>query len=306
MKCVYVYNPESGNGKILKSKEYILQTLRAKFGDVEEKATTKAGDASIYAKDSCGKYDYFFISGGDGTLNEVINGLAEEENKPIIGYIPTGTTNDVARSLSIPRNIKKATKNICDGEPFSHDIFKVNNRYGIYVCCSGLFTASSYATARKNKKRFGKMAYFFNGISDLFKAKPVLVKLKTETEEISQKCALLLILNSRSTAGFMLNKSASLADGEVEVVLVHSAENKIRFCDKLRTAGLFAFGLKHYVKNKKITYRKLKNFTIEIDDSAIINLDGEKSQAGTFDFSVINKAVQIIVPKSKGGKHGRN
>ena len=302
MKCIYVYNPESGNGKILKNKSYILSRLREKFGDVEERPTTKAGDASIFAKEACGKYDYFFVSGGDGTLNEVVNGMGESENKPIIGYIPTGTTNDIARSLHIPLKIKKAVSNIVNGVAYEHDIFKVNNRYGIYVCCTGLFTASSYRAKREVKKRMGKMAYFFDGVKDVFHAKPVSVELETENETIKQKCALILILNSRSTAGFLLNKSTQLDDGVVEVVLIHSHENKVTFSDVCRTAGIFAFGLNKYKKNKHVTYRVLDKFTMNVDDSAIINLDGERTGAGKFDFTVVPKAVKIIVPASKAEK----
>jgi len=299
MKCVYIYNPNSGNGKVLKYKDFILSSLREKFGEVEEMPTTKAGDASIYSKNACGKYDYLFVSGGDGTLNEVINGMGEAENKPIIGYIPTGTVNDVARSLKIPFSIKKAVKNILEGEPFEHDIFKVNDRYGIYVCCTGLFTSSSYATTQNVKKRLGKIAYFFKGAKDVFTARPVCVTLKTQNETISQKCALVLILNSRSTAGFLLNKNASLNDGVVEVVLIHSHDKKVKLSDIIRTANIFAFGLDRHKTSKHITYRLLKNFTMQVDDGAIINLDGEKTSSGTFDFSVINKGVKIIVPKQK-------
>lgn len=302
MKCVYVYNPESGNGKIIKSKNYILKTLREKFGEVEELPTTKAGDACEYAKNACGKYDYFFVSGGDGTLNEVINGMGESESKPIIGYIPTGTTNDIARSLNIPRSIKGAVKNIVNGGVYEHDIFKVNNRYGIYVCCTGLFTASSYRASRKDKKRLGKLAYFVDGVKDVFTAKPVTVELSSTGETIKEQCALILILNSRSTAGFLLNRKAQLDDGVVEVVLVHAHKDKVLLSDICRTMGIFALGLNNYKKSKHITYRVLSDFSMKVDDSAIINLDGEKTGAGTFDFKVINKAVKIIVPKKKVDK----
>lgn len=299
MKSVYVYNPESGNGSVIRNKNYILKKLREKFGDVEEMPTTKAGDACEYAKNACGKYAYFFVSGGDGTLNEVINGMGEAEDKPIIGYIPTGTTNDIARSLYIPRTVKGAVKNIVNGAVYDHDIFKVNNRYGIYVCCTGLFTASSYRAKREIKKRVGKMAYFFDGVKDVFTAKPVRVELQTQNETISEECSLILILNSRSTAGFLLNRKAQLDDGVVEVVLVHSHKNKVLLSDICRTMGIFAFGLDNYKKNKHITYRILSDFSMKVDDNTIINLDGEKTGAGTFDFKVINKAVKIIVPRRK-------
>ena len=105
MKSVFIYNPESGKGRIKKYKDYILNKLSEKYGEIECIETTYAGHAHDIAKNSISKYDYFFVSGGDGTINEVINGMGNAENKPIIGYIPSGTVNDVARSMGISRNI---------------------------------------------------------------------------------------------------------------------------------------------------------------------------------------------------------
>ncbi len=299
MKSVFVYNPESGKGKIKKYKNYILKKLSEKYGEIDCIETTYAGHAHDIAKDSVSKYDYFFVSGGDGTINEVINGMgsARPEDKPIIGYLPSGTVNDVARSLGISRNIKKAVKNLLVGIPFEHDIFKVNNRYGIYVCCTGLFTKASYDTNRYQKKKYGKLAYFNNGLKELKETKPLLVQVKIDDKVIEKKCALVLILNSRSVAGFRLNKHAKLNDGEVEIALFHSDDNKIDFAELLAMANTFVFGLKPNTKNKHITYLKASSFEISTAEGTTINLDGEKSQDGSFKFNVLNKAVKIIAPK---------
>lgn len=304
MRSIFVYNPESGSGKLKKYAEYIAKTLSKKYGEVDVVPTTHAGHATALAKSSIGKYDYFFTAGGDGTINEVINGFGSSENKPILGYIPCGTVNDVARSLGLKKNIKKAVKILMEGEPKAHDTFKVNNKYGIYVCCTGLFTKSSYSTGRASKKRFGKIAYFFKGAKDVFTAKPVYVELHTEEENLSRNCTLVLILNSRSVAGFKLNKSAELDDGVVEVVLFHSHPEKVHFSEILRTMKAFAFGLDSVKYSKKVTYRKLSKFTITTKEGTAINLDGEKSGGGSFDFEVIKKGISIICPKQ--GKDGKN
>lgn len=301
MKSVFVYNPESGNGKIKKYKDYILKKLSKKYGEIECIETNHAGHAHDIAKESISKYDYFFVSGGDGTINEVVNGMgnAEPETKPIIGYIPSGTVNDVARSLGISRNIKKAVKNLLNGEPFEHDIFRVNRRYGIYVCCTGLFTKASYDTSRYQKKKFGKFAYFKNGINELKTAKPLEVEVKINDEIIRKKCALILILNSRSVAGFKLNKKAKLNDGEVEIVLFHSDDDKIDFYELRAMANAFLFGIKPNKKDKNVTYLKASTFEITMAEGTAINLDGEKSKEGSFKFTVLNKAIKIIAPKQK-------
>ena len=302
MKSIFVYNPESGNGKLKKYKDYIVSELSKKYGEIEVVETTHQGHANEIAVNCCGVYDYFFVSGGDGTINEVINGFGEAENKPIIGYIPSGTVNDVAHSLGISRNIKKAVKGVVEGQILEHDIFKVNNKYGIYVCCAGIFSSCSYTTKRKNKKILGKIAYFLKGAKDIFSATPVHVEVVTEQEKINRNCAMILILNTRSTAGFLMNKKAELNDGQVEVILCHSHEKKVKLTEIIRTLLLFIRGVDKYKNNAKITYRKLSKFTLNTQEGTIINLDGEKSGAGSFDFEVLKSAVKIIVPKQKNEK----
>ena len=297
MKSIFVYNPESGKSLVVKYKDYILKKLSKQFGEIDCVSTTHAGHAKELASDSCGKYDYFFIAGGDGTLNEVINGMGSNEEKPIIGYIPTGTVNDIARSIGISRNLKKAVKNILEGEPFEHDIFRLNRRYGIYVCCTGLFTKASYDTQRYNKKKYGKAAYFNHAVKEIQETKPTHIKLEINGETIEKNCGLVLILNSRSVAGFPINKHADLNDGEVEVVLFHSPHKNIHFNDISIIFKAFAFGIDSVKHHHSVSYFKASKFKITTEDGTVINLDGEKSDEGSFTFTVLPRAVKIIAPK---------
>lgn len=292
---VFIYNPESGNGRLKQHRDYILGRLKEKYGPIEVFETSRAGEAREKAAQVGENAEFLFVGGGDGTLNEVINGLKEVQNRPVIGYIPAGTVNDVAHSLCIPKSIKKAVNIIVNGTPFEHDIFRVNDNYGIYVCCTGLFTSSSYDTRRKDKKAFGKIAYFFKGAKDLKKAKPVKVKLVTEAGEKELSASLILILNSRSTAGFMLNRGALLDDGKVELLILRAHEKKLWLSDILRCCNAFLFGVKAIIKQKNVYYEKLSHFSLELDEGVSINMDGEKSGTGSFNFSVIEKGIKILV-----------
>ena len=299
MKSIFVYNPESGKGKIKKYRDFIIKELAKKYGEIDCVETKKQGDATEFAKNSIGVYDYFFVSGGDGTINEVVNGFGENKNAPILGIIPTGTVNDVAHSINISKNIKKAVKVLIEGEVFEHDIFKVNDRYGIYVCCAGLFSKTSYDTERYKKKRLGKLAYFFRGVKELTTTKPTKLELIIGDEKIQKYCSMLLIFNSRSTAGFNVNKKALLDDGVVEIVVFHSHQKRIWFIETLRAVRFFLFGLKSVKNSKNVTYRQASNFKIKLAEDTVINLDGEKSGKGSFNFSVINKGIKILIPKTK-------
>ncbi len=295
MKCLYVYNPTSGRQNNSKNKEYILSELAKKFEVVDCKPTQKAGDAGIFAREACGVYDVFVVSGGDGTMNEVINAIANVENRPKIGYIPTGTTNDLAHSLRIPKNIKKAVKIILDGHYVSHDIFRANDRYGIYVCCFGVFTKSSYATSQKEKKKFGRIAYFKYGIKEMFASKAFPVKLEYEGKVIESDIALGIIANSRYVAGYKINNLARCDDGFVNVILFKNRKKKVSFFSFLRIFRLFLFGLKSLRNNKKTIILKLDKFSITLQDDIVVNLDGENGGTGKFDFEVLKQHVDIFV-----------
>jgi len=294
-KCLFIYNPHSGKGKIVKNEEYIKNKLSQKF-DVEVVRSQYAGNIGDTIFSRGNDFDIVVVAGGDGTLNETINAVARLNKRIKIGYIPTGTVNDVAHSLYIPRSIKKSVKNILEGQPFSHDILRVNDKFGIYVCCSGLFTSSSYDTQQDKKKKMGKVAYFLNGAKKVFSTPSVKLKLIYQGGIIEGNYAIMLIINSRYTGGMRVNKKAILNDGVVDIVLAESKKEVVNFCSILRVAFMFLRGIKEK-SSKKIKHLKLDKFTIETSENTIINLDGEKIGKGSFDCQVIKEGVDIIVPK---------
>lgn len=291
MKCAFIYNPNSGKVKQEKYKDYIVNKLLSKYEVVDVFPSQKPRHATKLAKEACGRYDTLVVMGGDGTLSEVINGIAEEENKPVIGYIPHGTVNDVGHSLKLPRNVKKCIDVILKGKTLSHDIFKANDKYGIYVCCAGLFTETSYSTRQKDKKRIGKLAYFFHGCKKLLKTNSVDLKISFDGGEIEGRFAFVLVLNSRSVAGFKINGKAKLNDGKMDILLVKDKGKKVSMKGIFKVFSLFVCGL----QRQGIRLR-LDRFTVETRDDEVINIDGENAFTGGFDFQVLKNGIEIIVP----------
>lgn len=299
MNCLIIYNPTSGKGKIQKNLQKIIKMLKKKYDEVEVHPIIPPEKASQVAEENINKYDTYIVAGGDGTLNEVINGIAEKDNAPTIGYIPCGTTNDVARSLSIPRNIKRAIKVILKGKIFNHDIFKVNDRYAIYVCTTGLGCEASYETKQKAKRFFGRLAYFVYGAKKIFKTEPLNLKISYFDEKLvtnTLRCSLLLILNSKSVAGFKVNKKAVLDDGYIDVVMIFNKSKKLNFFSIFTLCKLFLFGLDYTKKSKFLVYYKLKEFNIDIENARDINLDGELGLNESFKVKMIEKGVKIYIP----------
>ncbi|NLM61852.1 MAG: diacylglycerol kinase family lipid kinase, partial [Clostridiales bacterium] len=149
-------------------------------------STTKRGDATEYAASLDRYYDMVLCCGGDGTLNETITGMMKSQKRIPIAYIPTGTANDLAASLGLPRNIKKAVGIAINGRACPHDIGLFNNRsYFTYVASFGAFTKVSYATAQQAKNAVGYLAYFFEGLKNMSEIKPY--RVRVECREITEE-----------------------------------------------------------------------------------------------------------------------
>ena len=153
-----IRNPRAGR---MLTQNMFVDTLNLLFRskvDVFIYNTKERGDAITAAKERGVDYNLVVACGGDGTLNEVINGLMEinEEDRPKLGYLPAGTTNDFASSLGIPKTSLKAARSILGGEEHTLDICRIDGgRYFSYVASFGSFSSISYTTAQQNKNLIG-------------------------------------------------------------------------------------------------------------------------------------------------------
>lgn len=299
MKCVFIYNPVSGKGKVAKKLPYIEKILRQKYSEVEILATKKSGDMARFARQSIGKTDAIVFAGGDGSFNDILQGLADFEEMPEIGYIPSGTVNDIARTLKIPRNIKKALKVILNGRVEKLDCMQANDKYAMYVIAAGLFTRASYVTDQKQKNEIGKIAYFIEGIRNEFEFDLFDLGISTDGNQQTRNCVLVSFMNSRSVAGFPINRSANLQDGKIEVAIVEEKGKRLGFWAKVRAVlsvfSLFLFGYK--AKHRQLIRLSGAEFEVNVGDDVVWNFDGEKGGSGKLKIKVVPARINMIVPK---------
>ena len=298
MKCVFIYNPVGGKGKIAKKLDKIVLALKEKYEIVDVCGTKCAGDMKNIARDAVGKYDAIIFAGGDGSFNEVVQGIGDFEELPVLGYIPTGTTNDIAHTLKISKNIKKALKVIQTGKVEKLDCMKVNDRYAMYVVAAGAFTRSTYSTPQASKKRLGWLAYGFEGLKHDLKFQVFNLHCKSGAQELHTDCVLATFMNSRYVAGFKLNKKANLQDGKIEVAVIKQTP-KPNFFKKFgalfSVARLFVFGYKS--KMKRLAKMQGSSFDVEVNEEVTWNLDGEKGDIGKLHIEVIPQKINMIVPQ---------
>lgn len=302
MKCVFIYNPKSGRGKILKKLDYIVSTLKQKFELVDVYESKSANDVTEKVKEFAKEYDAIIFSGGDGTFNNITCGLASEEVRPVLGYIPSGTANDIARNLGISRNVKKALKSIIDGAIFMHDVGKINDSYFMYVATIGACTGTSYTTKHTAKKFLGRLAYIKDGLDEFFKTPVSNIKYISEEKTLETTSPLLLVMNSKSVGGMSFNKYGHLNDGLFDVIFVNNDKTKGR----LNIIWTFIYGLLGGRWKKCANLVRSKKFTIEVDNSVTWCVDGEEGPKGTVNIENLKGHLRIYVPKKKIKKVKKN
>ena len=283
MKCLYLYNPNSGKGKYKNKKDYIINRLKEKFELVDYLETKSKDDEINTLLEKGSNYDAIIFSGGDGTVNDVVNTVMKLDNQPILGYLPSGTCNDFARSLKIGKKLDDALDIIINGRVNTYDIFKVNDRYGVYVCATGIFTSASFATGQVKKRKLGKLAYYLHSFGEIFTAKAYKTNVEVNNEKVELNSVLMLIINSVSVAGYKFNKGVDLHDGQAELVAITQKGNRLSFKALMIICKMFLFGIKSVKKYKSVKYYKNANFAVEFIDKKEVNIDGENS--GTYDFN---------------------
>ena len=223
-KILFIYNPYAGKGRIRLYLSSIIEFYVKHGYEVIIYSTQEEKDATRIVKECLVRDDYDFVisSGGDGTLNEVISGMIQLNKKVNIGFIPSGTTNDFAYSLGLPKNILEAAETVLKGEPFPCDIGKLNGKFFAYAAAFGIFTDTSYATPQTTKNILGRLAYILEGIKSIPKWKSHHVKILSGDRLIEDEFIYGMIANSSSVGGFkgITGKDVMLDDGVFEGVFI--------------------------------------------------------------------------------------
>lgn len=287
-----IYNPTAGKEVVKKELSLILETLEKEGYETSAHATTGEGDATDEARRAVERrYDLVIVAGGDGTINEVINGLGEEAYRPKLGIIPAGTTNDFARALHIPRDIKKALDIIVADQSMHLDIGKVNDQYFINIAGGGRLTELTYDVPIKLKTVLGQLAYYIKGIEMLPSLKPERTRIEYDGEVFDEDIMLFLISNSNSVGGFeKLAPDAKLDDGYFDLLIL----KKVNLAEFIHIASLALRGA--HLNSDDLLYVKAKNIKVYPTEQMLLNIDGEYGGALPGEFVNLKQHIEMIVP----------
>lgn len=295
-KNLIIMNPCSGKKKANRFLTDIVDIF-TKDGYMNTVLTTlKQGDGTSYVKEYGAEYDLITCIGGDGTFNEVVAGLLENDIDVPIGYIPAGSTNDFASSLELSSGIVKAAKDIVEGEVIPLDIGSFNGRKFSYIASFGAFTQTSYATSQNLKNMLGHLAYVLEGAASITSIRPEHLKIEADGKVYEGDYIFGAISNSTSFGGVLkINPEyVDMSDGKFELLLVKAPKNPIDL-----TEIIYMLSNQDY-NSGMLTFINADTFKIHANEKMAWSLDGEY-QEGCQDIFVENlhHAVDVIINKNK-------
>ena len=296
-RLLFIYNPHAGK-ELLKPKVSDIVDIFVKAGyEVTIYPTQSYRDAYRKVKEyEAGTYDLIVCSGGDGTIDEVVTGMMQRETRDPIGYIPTGTTNDFARSLHIPKGLLEAADNAVNGVVFPCDVGRFNKGIFVYIAAFGLFTDVSYETDQNMKNVLGHLAYILEGAKRLFNVPSYHMIVEHDGEVLEGEFIYGMVTNSRSVGGFrnMVGKQIVFDDGLFEVTLIKAPKNPIELQEIIAALLIEQIDTKHMYtfKTGKITFESVEEISWTLDGE----FGGEHKEV---QIENLNHAVRIMLKKDE-------
>lgn len=289
-----IVNPSSGNERGSASMELLNSRLRERFPSLEIALTTADGDAeraaAIAVGDGC---DTLFIGGGDGTLNEVLNGVMSAGGlaATTFGVVPLGTGNDFAAALGIPTAIDEALDVLLGGTVLPVDVGEVNGRAFVNVSGGGFIAEVSQAVTPQLKTIAGRLAYLVGGAQVLFEYEPfrATVAIEPAGDPTTLDLYAFAVCNSRLIGGGrLIAPDAIVDDGLLDVCLIGAMSAMELVALARKVAG------GDHVDDPRVRYERASSVRIELDREVTINTDGEVLFARRCDYSVRPRAAKFL------------
>lgn len=290
-KALLVINPSSGNERAKDYRELAKKKLESLFDEVEIKYTEKAGDARDFARKAADeRYDSVFVMGGDGTVNEGINGIAEQEYIPNFGFFPLGTVNDLSRALNIPLDPEKAIEELDLSVSRKIDIGKVNKNYFMNVVAIGVIPEAINEVESDKKTVLGRFAYFVSGFKKFRNSKSYSFLINTDGNAKNIQSSLILIGLTNSIGGFeQILPKAKVDDGRLHMIYLKDDT----MLDTVKTLPELVRGVEE--TNDSIGYIVFEKGEITVEDDVVLttNVDGDEGEELPIELSVIPSHINV-------------
>ncbi len=300
MRAMFIINPTSGMQNVQRVAHQLEQKLLLEnlVSSVTVTYTTGKNDAAQKcAALRPGEFDFLVAVGGDGTVNEVVNGIiAGQCNIPLV-IIPAGTCNDFATSAGLPKTADGLLEMIRNFHVIPVDVGKINDNYFLNVAAGGLLSEIAHRVSIDSKTALGRLAYLLEGAKEITNLRLDTVPLKIEYDgnEMILDVFLFVIANSKSVGGFRnIAVNATINDGLLDLCIL----KKIDPLDVIPVAAQIQRG--NHINNKKsVCYLQAKKFVISClhpDARFPLDFDGEKGGEFPIVVEAVPQALQLVIP----------
>jgi len=290
-KLLLIVNPHAGRAAIKNHVMDIIDVFVKEDFVVTCFTTQKQGDPERIVEECGADFDRIVCCGGDGTVNEGLNGIMRLKKKPELGIIPVGVMNDYAYNLAIPSNPKIAAEIAAGDCVFTIDVGELNGKFFTYAAAFGLFTDVTYQTNQDMKNILGVVAYGLEGLKRIADIKTYHVTVEHDGGIIEGDYMIGLFSNSISIAGVRTAYTdALLDDGLLEIALIKKPASLEEMQEIVNV--LLSIKKATDVESGFLTILHTKSVKITCDEPVAWTVDGECG--GVFTESDIRAHQQAI------------
>jgi len=270
MRTAAIFNPSAAKGRSLRKLDQVKNCLDREGIEHDLVFTQNAGHAEILAEKLVRDgYECIISIGGDGTLNEIVNGIIKANGNPVLGIIPVGTCNDFVKSFNIPSRIDKACAIIRHGNVASCDIAQVGNRYFINAIGIG-FDVAVVEELQNSRVLRGFMSYLMTAVKNAFRYKGLELFIRNGQNHFSRKTLMIAIANGRYYGGgFKIAPHANASDGFLDVIII----NNMSSIKRLFAIPRFLNGSHIHLPETEVF--KTVDLTIKSDQRLTCQVEGE-------------------------------
>ena len=290
-KLLFIVNPRAGKTKS-RAPLFDAAAEFSRAGYLVNIFVTEAGGQARDMAARCGgDYDLIVCAGGDGTLNETLSGVMQLPQRPPLGYLPCGSTNDFAASLHLPTAMDEAARAAVCGAPYPLDVGRHNDRYFAYVASFGAFTRSSYSATQAVKNALGHFAYILEGLGDLDSLRPYRCAVEADGEHFEGEFIFGAVCNSTSLGGLVKLDPACVRmdDGMFELLLLRMPKSALDLQNLINVMTRMQYDY------PGVILRHVRHVTVTTDEELPWSLDGEYCpSAPRVEIENLPAAVQLV------------
>lgn len=293
---VLFYHQHSGLNKIHEGLGEVTVALTQLCKRFTIQLSENEGDIEKYCQriqdqNNCEDIDVLFILGGDGTVNELINGVLKYDLNLPVGIIPGGTFNDFAKTLNLSTKAGPASQDLLLASPQKYDVMKVEDQYVLNFAGIGLMVQNAENVQGKSKDLFGKLSYITSTLKTLSNPKPFNYTLDIDGQTYTGETSMLLFANGRFIGGGKIPlMEMSPSDGELNTFIFNNYSMSIlKDIFSLRDSMMWS------EISDNIEHIPSRHIHVQTEPSMRVDIDGEIALDTPVDIEIIPQAIELLM-----------